>query len=252
MDEEQTNSPAPASLQVLPKYPELILAAIAAVDEKNGANKSSISKQIEATYGSLPAAHSTLLSHHLNKMKASGELIVVKNNYVKPDPNASPKRGRGRPAKPKEPLPEGTDVVVSPPRSRGRPPKPKVPLPEGTVVSPPRPRGRPPKPKVPLPEGTVVVVSPPKPRGRPPKPKVPLPEGAVVTPPRPRGRPRKPHDPLAPSPVKATQSVSGRKRGRPRKSGGTSTPVSSPPNGERRGRGRPPKLQTPAADPVEA
>ncbi|CAI9275942.1 unnamed protein product [Lactuca saligna] len=216
----QTDSPA-SPYQVLPKYPEMIFAAIEAVDVKNGANKSAISKQIEDTYGSLPAAHSTLLSHHLNKMKASGELIIVKNNYVKPDPNASPKRGRGRPAKPKEPLPEG--IVVSPPRPRGRPPKPRDPL-APVTDSTPRPRGRPKKVQDPLAQ-TPVKVGPSRPRGRPPNP-----DSAAK---------------------KAAQSLSGRKRGRPPKVGGASTASKPPPpSGERRGRGRPPKVQTPAAAPV--
>lgn len=130
----------------------MIMAAIEALNDPSGSNKSVIAKQIESTYGDLPPAHSTLLAHHLNKMKQSGELVLVKNNYMKRDPNAPPKRGRGRPPKPKEPLPPGT--VVSPPRPRGRPPKPKDPS-----VPPPPPkrkasaavsgkkRGRPPKDK---------------------------------------------------------------------------------------------------------
>ncbi|CAK9158192.1 unnamed protein product [Ilex paraguariensis] len=152
--EEQPNSlkpppPAPAPPS-LPHYPELIMAAIEALNDKNGSNKSSISKHIEGTYGTLPAAHSTLLSHHLNKMKASGQLVMVKNNYLKPDPNAPPRRGRGRPPKPKAALP--TDTVVSPPRPRGRPPKARDPLapappPKMTATSSSsgRKRGRPPK-----------------------------------------------------------------------------------------------------------
>ncbi|CAL5407031.1 unnamed protein product [Camellia sinensis] len=41
----------------------------------NGSNKSAISKHIADTYGELPPAHMTLLSHLLNKMKQSGQLI---------------------------------------------------------------------------------------------------------------------------------------------------------------------------------
>ncbi|KVI05436.1 HMG-Y-related protein A [Cynara cardunculus var. scolymus] len=138
-------APAPAPPLSFPHYPELIFAAIDAIDEKDGANKSTISKHIEATYGNLPTAHSTLLSHHLNKMKAAGQLIMVKNNYVKPDPDAPPRRGRGRPPKSKQPLPP--DTVLSPPKPRGRPPKPRDPLAPKKVtpsVSG-RKRGRPPK-----------------------------------------------------------------------------------------------------------
>ncbi|CAA6664824.1 unnamed protein product [Spirodela intermedia] len=64
-----------------------------------------------------PTGHSMLLSHHLNKMKDAGELVFSKNNYMRPDPNSPPKRGRGRPPKPKEPLPAG--YVPPPPRPRG-------------------------------------------------------------------------------------------------------------------------------------
>ncbi|EEF34594.1 HMG-Y-related protein B [Ricinus communis] len=134
----------------IPQYPEMILAAIESLNDKNGSNKSAISKQMETTYPDLPPAHTTLLSHHLNKMKQSGQLVLVKNNYMKPDPNAPPKRGRGRPPKPKAPLPPG--AVIAPPRPRGRPPKPRDPFapvasPKKKIATAPtgRPRGRPPK-----------------------------------------------------------------------------------------------------------
>ncbi|KAK8606667.1 hypothetical protein V6N13_052434 [Hibiscus sabdariffa] len=125
----------------LPSYPQLIINAIEELNNENGSNKTSISKYIESKYGDLPAAHSTLLSHHLNRMKESGELVFWKNNYMKADPNAPPRRGRGRPPKPKAPLPPGT-VVFSTGRPRGRPPKdpnapPRPPNPNG------KPRGRP-------------------------------------------------------------------------------------------------------------
>lgn len=151
----------------------MIMAAIEALNDKSGSNKSSISKYIESTYGDLPAAHSTLLAHHLNKMKQSGDLVMVKNNYMKPDPNAPPRRGRGRPPKPKVPLPPGT--VLAPPRPRGRPPKPRDPF---APVSPPKkassgsgkPRGRPPKkPKVGTSSAPAPATGAPRPRGRPPK-----------------------------------------------------------------------------------
>ncbi|KAK6921633.1 Linker histone H1/H5, domain H15 [Dillenia turbinata] len=180
--EESNNPPAPPS-STLPRYPEMILAAIEALNDKNGLNKSSISKYMESSYGGdLPAAHSTLLSHHLNKMKQSGELIMVKNNYMKPDPNAPPRRGRGRPPKPKEPLPPGT--VLPSPRPRGRPPKPRDPF-----APPPPPK--PEKPAAPAGVGGG------RPRGRPPKkakvgmPPPPSPAAAPSGTPRGRGRPPK-------------------------------------------------------------
>ncbi|KAL0315625.1 UNVERIFIED_CONTAM: HMG-Y-related protein A [Sesamum radiatum] len=179
----QAPAPAPAPPVppgTLPQYPEMILAAIEALNEENGSNKSSISKHIEATYGNLPPAHSTLLTHHLNKMKSAGQLLFIKNNYLKPDPNAPPRRGRGRPPKPKSPLPPGT--VSPPPRPRGRPPKSR----DATAPPPP------PKPK---PTSTTATVSGKK-RGRPPKGAT---EGAGAAPPpstatggAPRGRGRPP------------------------------------------------------------
>uniref|UniRef100_A0A7N0U8A3 HMG-Y-related protein A n=1 Tax=Kalanchoe fedtschenkoi TaxID=63787 RepID=A0A7N0U8A3_KALFE len=159
----------------LPQYPEMILAAIDALNDPNGSNKTAISNYIESTYSDLPATHSTLLSHHLNRMKLSGELVMPKNNYMRPDPNTPPKRGRGRPPKPKSDKPEAEKLANSSPRPRGRPPKSKdsvskpKPSPSG------RPRGRPPKkakiddPSSPKPDAPPAPTGPPRGRGRPPK-----------------------------------------------------------------------------------
>lgn len=156
----------------------MILAAIAGLDEKNGSNKTSISKYIESKYRDLPAGHTTLLSHHLNRMKSTGELIFWKNNYMKADPNAPPRRGRGRPPKPKVPLPPG--IVVSPVRPRGRPPKdpnapPKPLKPRPTPIGSGKPRGRPRKIARSMEETNgitttiVMAMATGRPRGRPPK-----------------------------------------------------------------------------------
>ncbi|XP_065854864.1 HMG-Y-related protein A-like [Euphorbia lathyris] len=166
----------------IPHYPEMIMDAIETLNEKEGSNKSAIWKQIEATNPDLPPSHSALLSYHLNKMKQTGDLIFLKNNYMKPNSNPPPKRSRGRPPKPKTeavPVPAGT--AVSSPRPRGRPPKPRDPFapsspshqknPAGSGRS----RGRPPKmaktvagpvptAAAPAEEGVVK-----KGRGRPPK-----------------------------------------------------------------------------------
>ncbi|CAL5189865.1 unnamed protein product [Lathyrus oleraceus] len=130
----------------LPPYPELILKAIDSLNEPNGSNKSAISNYIESVYGELPEGHSVVLLYHLNQMKESGDLVFAKNNYLRPDPNAPPKRGRGRPPKAKDPLASPPSGAVSTPRPRGRPPKdpnapPKTPKASGSG----RPRGRPKK-----------------------------------------------------------------------------------------------------------
>ena len=167
----------------------MILRAIEALSNANGSNKSSISKYIESTYGDLPAGHTALLSHHLNRMKDSGELVFWKNNYSKADPNAPPRRGRGRPPKPKDPLQPGMDL--GPARPRGRPPKdpnappkpPKVKAVSSPSFSPSgKPRGRPRKMARPaggLGGAEEGVGSTGKPRGRPPKVKTQFTEVSV-------------------------------------------------------------------------
>ncbi|KAI3825139.1 hypothetical protein L1987_06615 [Smallanthus sonchifolius] len=215
-DSGNNSAPAPASNPILPRYPELILAAIEALDSKKGANKSRISNQIQASYGSVPAAHKTLLSHHLNKMRASGELALIKNNYVKRDPNSPPPRGRGRPSKPKEPVPEGT--FISPSRPRGRPRKslePFNPISAPSVSG--RKRGRPRK--------TGMVVAAPSVSGRK------------------RGRPRKTETVVAPTPTPSIGEEKGRGPPRMVLTDGDST---LPPSGEKKGRGRPRKVKTDA------
>ncbi|XP_009589683.1 HMG-Y-related protein A-like [Nicotiana tabacum] len=103
------------------EYPEMIYEALDALQQKEGSNKSSISKYIESKYGILNDTHSKLLTYHLDRMKQTGELIFLKNNYIKPGPNVPPKRGRGRPPKPKTALPQDTEIAA--PKPRGRPKK---------------------------------------------------------------------------------------------------------------------------------
>ncbi|CAM0951292.1 unnamed protein product [Alopecurus aequalis] len=137
----------------LPPYPEMILAAIEALDEKNGANKSAISTYIEEKYQDLPSAHASLLTANLASMKESGKLTFVKNNYLKAADAAepTPKRGRGRPRKdPNAPRPPPKVVDPNTPkRGRGRPPKAKDPVAEAvkkaTAGMPSAGRGRPAK-----------------------------------------------------------------------------------------------------------
>nr|AAM60937.1 linker histone protein, putative [Arabidopsis thaliana]BAH57156.1 AT1G14900 [Arabidopsis thaliana] len=165
----------------------MIMEAIESLNDKNGCNKTTIAKHIESTQQTLPPSHMTLLSYHLNQMKKTGQLIMVKNNYMKPDPDAPPKRGRGRPPKQKTQAESdaaaaavvaATVVSTDPPRSRGRPPKPKDPSEppqEKVITGSGRPRGRPPKrPRtdsetVAAPEPAAQATGERRGRGRPPK-----------------------------------------------------------------------------------
>ncbi|KAF6150212.1 hypothetical protein GIB67_000086 [Kingdonia uniflora] len=187
MATEEVNKPQSS----LPPYSEMIFAAISE-EEEGSSSKSAISKHIELTYeGLLPEDHITLLSHHLNKMKDSGELVLTKNNDYMLPTAPTPKRGRGRPPKAKKDSslpPKVAAVTLTPSRGRGRPPKAKelsddvlvVPVApvaekETSVGSPKRGRGRPPKKprtdeeaKMTVAESKVVMGSG-RPRGRPPK-----------------------------------------------------------------------------------
>lgn len=129
----------------------MIMEAIDELKLAEGVSKPSISKFMESKYGEMPAGHADLLTEHLTTMKDSGELVFIKNNYLKPSSDAPPKRGRGRPPKAKEPVPAG--AVLAPPRPRGRPKKDpnappapkklKTPAATPSVSKTGRPRGRP-------------------------------------------------------------------------------------------------------------
>ncbi|CAH9146401.1 unnamed protein product [Cuscuta epithymum] len=166
----------------LPDYPQMIMAAIEELNEKDGSSKDDISRHIETAKGGVPPSHHALLIHSLERMIQSGQLVLMKNNYMKADANAPPRRGRGRPAKAKTASP--TEAPVSgPPRPRGRPPKARDPLaPESSSMKkasasiPGRKRGRPSKASnagaaaaPPAASGAPVA---PRGRGRPPKVKV--------------------------------------------------------------------------------
>eukprot|EP00261_Vitis_vinifera_P035925 XP_019077168.1 PREDICTED: HMG-Y-related protein B-like [Vitis vinifera] len=139
--------PVPQPPSSILQHLEMTMAAIEALNDKSGSSKSSISKHIESAHGGLPADHSTLLVHHINRMQQNDNPVMVRNHCMKPDPNAPPRKGRGRPPEPEVPFPPGT--VLTPPRPRCHPLKPRNPF---ALVSPPKkassgsgkPRGRPP------------------------------------------------------------------------------------------------------------
>ncbi|KAL7614512.1 HMG-Y-related protein A [Lactuca sativa] len=141
----------------LPPYSEMIFAAIDSLKVKEGASESSISDYIESTCDNLPDEHANILTDNLNKLVESGELVVLNDNYMRPEPTETPKRGRGRPPKAKDPSVSEAVTQAEPgsevKRGRGRPKKdPNAPSSAKKVkvgsTSPPssktgRPRGRP-------------------------------------------------------------------------------------------------------------
>lgn len=89
-----------------PPYAQMITQAISALKERNGSSKSAITKYIEQNYTNLPGTHSALLTQHLKRLKESGQLVMVKHSYKlagsAPQVQSNgPKRGPGRPPKPK-------------------------------------------------------------------------------------------------------------------------------------------------------
>ncbi|XP_052182765.1 histone H1 [Diospyros lotus] len=214
-----------------PPYAEMITAAIAALKERNGSSRQAIAKYIEKEYPNLPAKHSALLTHHLKRLKNSGQLLMVKHSYKLPrstapllpsatdatgNGNASSsgqKRGPGRPPKARveaQPISVGVgpeSVLVSLGLVDEPAPAP-APAPQSK-----RGRGRPPK------SGLVGMDSGAKRgRGRPPMPK---PLSLLMGQSGPKRRPGRP-------------PIGSRPRGRPKKDGS----VAKTPG---RGRGRPPK-----------
>ncbi|CAO2837459.1 unnamed protein product [Amaranthus hypochondriacus] len=171
-----------------PDYSEMIMAAIEGLNDENGSSEEAITGYIESNYPDLPPTYTTHVSYTLEKLKQTGQVVMINEGYygLNPDGSDEPNNGNG--------------PVVK--RGRGRPPKPKVPLPSGVVPSPARPRGRPPKPRDPLAPTTRPVKTPSsgRPRGRPRK--YPIVDGGsatvVAAPPPPsdgvkrgRGRPKK-------------------------------------------------------------
>ncbi|GAB4860988.1 hypothetical protein Ancab_036148 [Ancistrocladus abbreviatus] len=243
-----------------PPYADMITAAISALKEKGGSSKKAIAKYIDRVYTNLPASHSALLTHHLKRLKSVGQLVMVKKSYMLPrsaegialDPSPSlPKRGPGRPPKPKAAAeaaflqsvqPNSVGLVVDtgfgtgptlPKKRPGRPPKPK-PAPLAAAVVPLYPEVQPQQDPSLVGSGLVNGSVIPKRRGRPPKSKVagavgsdtsggtmlaqrspgglpPNAQPAMITP-RSRGRPKKAKLPFA-----APMMPSSRPRGRPPK-----------------------------------
>ncbi|XP_044477681.1 uncharacterized protein LOC123204929 [Mangifera indica] len=164
-----------------PPYTEMISSAITALKEKDGSSKRAIAKYIEKVYANvLPPNHSALLTHHLKRLKNTGQLVMVKKSYKLPrsddvvassippesinviSENATaigsthgPKAGRGRGRPPKVATTTSDSVLASlglvdqPKRGRGRPRKGDVVVVAAAVAprGPMKGKGRPPKAK---------------------------------------------------------------------------------------------------------
>ncbi|KAL6959585.1 hypothetical protein U1Q18_039738 [Sarracenia purpurea var. burkii] len=128
----------------------MIFAALEALREKEGSNKLAISKYIESMYRELPAGHSSMLSHQLNRMKPPKNIPQpdeAKEGEEADEVLASP-RPRGRPRMDPNALPPALKKAVSSSSSSGEL-LPKISeaagISGGSKSG--RPRGRPPKVK---------------------------------------------------------------------------------------------------------
>ncbi|KAJ0228854.1 hypothetical protein HA466_0321440 [Hirschfeldia incana] len=131
----------PFSLLILP-YTQMIMEAIEASNDAKGCSKTAILKHIETTQTHLPPSHLTLLDYHLNQMKQSGQIVILKNNYMKPDTNPKPLGDSSHVAVTTSPSVYLLRLRVRPTPSLTNE-KAKVPAPSVSG----RPRGRPPKKK---------------------------------------------------------------------------------------------------------
>lgn len=121
--------PPPTSSHGHPPYAQMITEAITALKERNGSSKVAIAKYIDRVYSSLPSTHSALLTHHLKKLKESGQLVMVKHSYklagstaqVQVQSNGSKKRP-GRPPKAKPDVATVQPQPVPQPQAQAQPP----------------------------------------------------------------------------------------------------------------------------------
>ncbi|CAA3020731.1 histone H1-I-like [Olea europaea subsp. europaea] len=65
-----------------PPYAAMIERALQELNEKWGSSEDSMSKFIKKEYKNLPWAHSTLLKHHLGKLRESGEVVTRGQRYM--------------------------------------------------------------------------------------------------------------------------------------------------------------------------
>ncbi|KAK1406548.1 hypothetical protein QVD17_41959 [Tagetes erecta] len=83
-DHFSDQSPPATANHAHPPYAEMIIAAITALKDRDGSSRQAISKYIEKEFANLPPTHSTLLTHHLKRLKNLGQLVMVKHSYMLP------------------------------------------------------------------------------------------------------------------------------------------------------------------------
>ncbi|KAG2246604.1 hypothetical protein Bca4012_090422 [Brassica carinata] len=140
----QTQTQTPPS-QTAPPYSELIVEAIAHLNEPEGSSKMAISRYIERSNPVLPTDHQALLAHHLKTLKNCGVLSMVKKSYKLAASSSAPESvavaaaaAAAGLAAPRSESPLGNPGHLDPAsgpvsgsasqpqkRGRGRPPKPK-------------------------------------------------------------------------------------------------------------------------------
>ncbi|KAB2633737.1 formin-like protein 5 [Pyrus ussuriensis x Pyrus communis] len=101
----------------------MIYGAITALREKDGSSKRAIEKYIERFYSGLPATHSSLLTHHLKRLKNSGHLVMVKKSYKLPGSEGSVPPPPPPPTSAADAASTAAIPSPGPARGRGRPPK---------------------------------------------------------------------------------------------------------------------------------
>jgi linker histone H1 and H5 family len=249
-------------------YVQMILKAVASLNERGGSSKRAISKFIKTKYTDLPKRHDTMLALHLRRLRTKGALHMHRRSY-KLSPRSKlnlsssvASQPRGRPKK----VP-GTTGILAVKKGPGRPPKslavkkgPGRPPKSSAVKKGP---GRPPKilafkngPGRPLKVGAVK-----KGPGRPPKVLTIGTAKAAVGGARKQGRPPKSEKkgPGRPRKEPGAPSQGGKKRkgpGRPRKAENAAPPggakkkgpgrpkkVASAEGGDKKGPGRPKKAK---------
>ncbi|KAL0719265.1 hypothetical protein Bca4012_068589 [Brassica carinata] len=212
VSQPQPQTQTPPS-QAAPPYSELIVEAIAHLNEPEGSSKMAISRYIERSIPVLPAAHQTLLANHLKTLKNCGVLSMVKKSYKLAASSSAPESVAVAAA--------AAAAGLAPPRSESPLSNPGPLDPASGSASQPqkRGRGRPPKPKPETPQQLVSVQ--PNAVQLNGQPSWEQPQFPVASPAqtgtdsvkRGPGRPRK--DGSAPIPRPAGMSVIMKRRGRP-------------------------------------